>query len=150
LGGSVVFRDTKNGENRKVILTKELTKFLEQVIELNPFSEQVFCNRNGRPLKSIDGAFKAACKRAEINNLRFHDLRHTFCTRMANSGVNPFMIMQIVGHKDMATAKRYTNPTDEHLFETMRKMSHQFSQHTKLDNKTDFPDNMESKVSLNS
>ena len=53
--------------------------------------------------------------RAGIKDLRFHDLRHTFCTRMAYLGINPFTIMQVVGHKDTKTAKRYTNPTDEHM-----------------------------------
>ena len=44
LGGSIVFRDTKNGENRKVVLTKELTGFLKQVINVGSFSEHVFCH----------------------------------------------------------------------------------------------------------
>ena len=150
LGGSMVFRDTKNGENRKVILTKELTGFLKKVINIGSFSEYVFCHKNGQPLKSFDGAFRAVCKRAGINNFRFHDLRHTFCTRMASVGVNPFMIMQIVGHKDTTTAKRYTNPTDDHLLVAMGKMSHQFSQHSTLDNNSVFADNRESQVNINS
>jgi integrase len=149
-GGSIMFRDTKNGENRKVVLTKELTDFLKQVINISCFSEHVFCHKNGQPVKSFIGSFKAVCKRAGIKDLRFHDLRHTFCTRMANAGVNPFIIMQIVGHKDTSTAKRYTNPTDEHLLAAMGKMSHQFSQHTKLDSNLVFSDNKESKVKINS
>ena len=60
------------------------------------------------------------------------------------------MIMQIVGHKDTATAKRYTNPTDEHLLAAMEKMSQQFSQHSTLDNNLVFSDNRESKVNINS
>ena len=150
LGGSIVFRDTKNGENRKVVLTKELTGFLKQVINVGSFSEHVFCHKNGQPLKSFDSGFRAVLKRAGINNFRFHDLRHTFCTRMANAGVNPFMIMHVVGHKDTSTAKRYTNPTDEHLLVAMGKMSHQFSQHTTLDSNSVFSDNRESKVNINS
>ena len=51
LGSSIVFRDTKNGENRKVVLTKELTGFLKQAINLGYFSEHVFCHKNGQPLK---------------------------------------------------------------------------------------------------
>ncbi len=144
LGGSIIFRDTKNGENRKVVLTKELTGFLKKVINIDCFSENVFCHKNGQPLKSFDSGFRAVLKRAGINNFRFHDLRHTFCTRMANEGVNPFMIMHVVGHKDTATAKRYTNPTDEHLLVAMEKMSHQFSQHSTLDNNSVFSDNRES------
>jgi len=150
LGGSIVFRDTKNGENRKVVLTKELTGFLKKVINVDSFSEHVFCHKNGQPLKSFDSGFRAVLKRAGIENLRFYDLRHTFCTRMASAGVNPFIIMQIVGHKDTATAKRYTNPTDEHLLAAMEKMSHQFSQHSTLDSNLVFSDNRESKVTINS
>jgi len=50
---------------------------------------------------------------------------------MANAGISPFVIMQIVGHKDTKTAKRYTNPTDDHLLAAMAKLvikSHEFSQ----------------------
>ncbi len=150
LGGSIVFRDTKNGENRKVVLTKKLTGFLKKVINVDSSSKHVFCYKNGQPLKSFDSGFRAVLKRAGIENLRFHDLRHTFCTRMASEGINPFMIMQIVGHKDTATAKRYTNPTDEHLLAAMEKMSHQFSQHSTLDSNSVFSDNRESKVNINS
>jgi integrase len=145
-----VFRDTKNGENRKVVLTKELTGFLKQVVNVGYFSEHVFCHKNGQFLKSFDGAFRAVCKRAGIDNFRFHDLRHTFCTRMASAGVSPFMIMQVVKHKDTATAKRDTNPTDEHLLAAMGKMSHQFSQYSTLDSNSVFSDNRESKVNINS
>jgi integrase len=132
------------------VLTKELTGFLKKVINVDSFSEHVFCYKNGQPLKSFDSGFRAVLKRTGIENLRFHDLRHTFCTRMASAGVNPFMIMQIVGHKDTATAKRYTNPTGEHLLVAMGKMSHQFSQHTELDNNLVFSDNRESKVNIDS
>ena len=129
---------------------KRLAGFLKQVIIVGYFSEHVFCHKNGQPLKSFDCGFRAVLKRAGINNFRFHDLRHTFCTRMANARVNPFMIMHVVGHKDTSTAKRYTNPTDEHLLVAMGKMSHQFSQHTTLDSNSVFSDNRESKVNINS
>jgi hypothetical protein len=35
--------------------------------------------------------------------------------------------MQVVGHKDTKTARRYTNPTDEHMLSAMSKVSRQFS-----------------------
>jgi integrase len=131
LGGFIILRDTKIGESRRVPLTKELTDFLKKVINQYPESEYVFNQKNGQPYKDLKEGYNAACKRAGIKNLRFHDLRHTFCTRMANEGVSPFVIMQIVGHKDTKTAKRYTNPTDEHLLAAMAKLvkkSHVFSQ----------------------
>ena len=127
-----------------------MTGFLKQVINVGYFSEHIFYHKNGQPLKSFDGAFRVICKRAGIKDFRFHDLLHTFCTRMASVGVNPFMIMQIVGHKDTKTAKWYTNPTDDHLLVAMGKMSHQFSQHSTLDNNSVFSDNTESQVNIKS
>jgi len=41
---------------------------------------------NGKPLKSIRTAFENACKRAGIKTLRFHNLRHTFTTRLVLAG----------------------------------------------------------------
>ena len=46
---------------------------------------------------------------------------------MTYLGINPFTIMQVVGYKDTKTAKRYTNPTDEHMLAAMSKVSRQFS-----------------------
>jgi len=139
IGGYISLRDTKNGDNRKVMLTKGLTEFLKRVIKDHGHGDYVFTNpRTNEPYFEIKEQYRNACKRSGIADLRFHDLRHTFCTRMAASGVNPFVIMPIVGHKDAKTAKRYTNPTDAHLMAAMAKMekeSHQFSQHAQTENK---------------
>jgi len=51
-----------------------------------PYS-QIFTYRN-KPLKDIRTAFKNACNRAGIKNLRFHDFRHTFATRLVLAGVD--------------------------------------------------------------
>jgi len=56
--------------------------------------EYVFANRKGvRPSSSgVRSAFVKACAEAEIEGFRFHDLRHTFSTRMGDRGVSPFVI----------------------------------------------------------
>ena len=133
---SLIFRNTKNGTNRKVVLTREITEFLKDIISKNTLSDYVFSHLNGEKLKSFDAMFRKVCNRAEIENLRLHDLRHTFCTRMANEGVNPFTIMQIVGHENVETAKRYNNPSDEHLLIVLEKISsRQISRHITEDSK---------------
>ncbi|MFB3148718.1 MAG: tyrosine-type recombinase/integrase [Thermodesulfobacteriota bacterium] len=48
---------------------------------------EIFTYRN-KPLKDIRTAFKNACNRAGIKNLRFHDLRHIFVTRLVLAGVD--------------------------------------------------------------
>ena len=72
----------------------------------------MFINNKGEPIKTIRTAFKAACKRAGLKNLRFHDLRHTAATRMVESGVNIVSISKILGHSDIKTTMRYAHPED--------------------------------------
>jgi hypothetical protein len=43
--------------------------------------------------------FESAKRRAKIDNFRWHDLRHTFCSRLAQAGVNLKVIQQAAGHK---------------------------------------------------
>jgi integrase len=87
--GTIVLGDTKNGESRKIPLTKELTDLFKRIID-NAWDESpyLFCNRKPRrPIRDIKTSFTKCCRRASIENLKFHDLRHTFCTRLANEGV---------------------------------------------------------------
>jgi integrase len=124
LGGHIQLRDTKTGDNRKVPLTKELVAFLRQIIkDYSHGTEFVFFNpEKKKPYFEFKGQWRNACKRAGIDNLHYHDLKHTFCTRMSAAKVNQFVIMKIVGQKDPKTALRYTNPTDENLMAAMQEL----------------------------
>jgi len=61
---------------------------------------QIFTYRN-KPLKDIRTAFENACKRAGIKNLRFHDLRHTFATRLVLAGVDLATVSKLLGHSSI-------------------------------------------------
>lgn len=52
------------------------------------------------------------CKRAGITNLHWHDLRHTFGTRMAEAGHSEATISELMGHSDPKTTRRYTHGTE--------------------------------------
>jgi integrase len=56
-------------------------------------------------IHTLRKAFNAALKRAKIEGFRFHDLRHTFASRLAQSGVDPYAIQRMMGHKNFATAQ---------------------------------------------
>jgi integrase len=58
----------------------------------------VFHMTRGEGFGRVGCGFKAACERAEIEDLRFHDLRHTFETRSLEGGTNPVHIVKIMGH----------------------------------------------------
>jgi integrase len=57
--------------------------------------------------------FETACHQAGIENLRFHDLRRTFGTRLAKSGVPIHEISRLLGHTNLETTFRYLGLTDD-------------------------------------
>ena len=72
-----------------------------------------------------------------IEDLRFHDLRHTFATRAVELGSPIVAISKIPGHQDLKTTMRYSHPEDS-LRETVKKLesySHTDSQTDTLENR---------------
>jgi integrase len=57
-------------------------------------------------------SFLGALRRAGIEGLRFHDLRHTAATRMIESGASIVAVSKILGHEDLKTTMRYAHPED--------------------------------------
>lgn len=49
----------------------------------------------------------------------FHDLRHTFCSRLIESGVDVGVVQQVMGHAHLHTTKRYVHLSDRYLVEKM-------------------------------
>lgn len=57
----------------------------------------------------ISQAFSRICKRAELSDLRFHDMRHEATSRLFERGLNPMQVAAITGHKTLQMLKRYTH-----------------------------------------
>ncbi|MGH2899628.1 MAG: tyrosine-type recombinase/integrase, partial [Solirubrobacteraceae bacterium] len=67
--------------------------------------------QSGRPLdrSKLGRRFKAACADAGVRAVRFHDLRHTFATRLAASGQPMRTIQEFLGHADSKTTQIYAH-----------------------------------------
>ena len=67
--------------------------------------------RRGRPsiASKIRKRFVAALDRASLRRVRFHDLRHTFGTHCAASGVPLRALQEWMGHKDAKTTEIYAD-----------------------------------------
>lgn len=59
--------------------------------------------------ESLKAAWKRACERAGVDDLRIQDLRHTAATRLALKSGNVFLVKALTGHKTMAMLERYVN-----------------------------------------
>jgi integrase len=97
--------DTKTQEKREIPLNDTLV-YLLQYVPKTLGSPYVFTYR-GKRMASVKTAFKLACRKAGVENFRFHDLRHCMVTNFRKAGVSDNVIMSISGHKTHAVFKRY-------------------------------------------
>jgi integrase len=103
--GCIYVTNTKSGRDRAVPLNDEARAVLAG---LSRDSSLVLGE-----LPRVTVAFRKACSKAGIEDLKFHDLRHTFATRLADVGVDAFTIQALLGHQSLQMVQRYTHPTEE-------------------------------------
>lgn len=74
----------------------------------------LFHRRTGHNLSAAGGAFKLAVERARLYDLNFHDLRHTFATRV-RLHADAFTVRDLLGHSKVDTSDVYVNaaPLDD-------------------------------------
>ena len=82
-------------------------------------TEKVFGEKGGERLQpaNLEYNFRQAVKRAGLKDLRFHDLRHTFATRLVRSGADIYAVQRLLGHKSLEMTSRYAH----HDVESLRK-----------------------------
>lgn len=97
--------NNKTGKLDIIPLRAEMKVILMNLIEENegrtPFVFNYYDPRYGgkyRPVKGIQHAFQAACRRAGIEGLQFRDLRRTGATRLHEAGVDPLIVQRLLRH----------------------------------------------------
>jgi len=127
--------DTKTDDARLVPLTADLTARLKDLYKVRYLNEPHVFLVKGKSVQSIKTAFNAACRRAGIEDFRFHDFRHTAVTNMRRAGIDHLTIMRITGHKTMEVFKRYNSFLEGDLrdaadrFNTYLTLAHQSGDH---------------------
>ncbi len=111
------FVDTKNGENRTIRLCDRVCHTLRNVGPKD--SGPVFTFR-GRPIRSVKTAFDKARAKAGLDDVRFHDLRHTFASRLVQAGVPLYEVMHLTGHKSLEMAQRYAHLAPDYAERAMQ------------------------------
>jgi integrase len=104
----------KNGEARSVPMNNTLTMLLKSGRLQAAEGERVFRNRHGQPYRSFRTAFERAVRQAGIQDFTFHDLRHTFASRLVMAGVDLPTVKELLGHKDITMTLRYAHLSSDH------------------------------------
>lgn len=66
-------------------------------------------------VQDVKTGFRAACRRAGLDGVRFHDLRHTAASRMVETGIDLVTVSKILGHASIQMTMRYAHPTPENM-----------------------------------
>ena len=64
---------------------------------------------------ALSGLWNKACKRAEIEDLNFHALRHEATSRIFENGANVVEMASVIDHRDLRMLIRYTHLRAENL-----------------------------------
>lgn len=122
----VRFTDTKNGEDRTVRLCD---RALATLASLEPKDSGSVFTFRGKSIESVRTAFNKARKKAGLEDVRFHDLRHTFASRLVQAGVPLYDVMHMTGHKSLEMVQRYAHLApdyQERALEALKSLGHDF------------------------
>ena len=107
---------SKNDEKRTIPMNAKIFEMLKARFKVRPIHDRVLYWEKG-PLKVdvIQFQFKKACRKGGIEDLHFHDLRHTFATRLVQAGEDIYTVQRLLGHKSSAMTARYAHHSTESL-----------------------------------
>lgn len=124
--GSLRLARTKNGQGRPVPLVGPVLPLLRQHAQRFGSSRWVFPRLDGQKPIYIDYAWVTACRRAALEDLHLHDLRHTAASYLALSGASLRDIAEILGHRSLAQTFKYTHLSESHTRGVLARMAEQF------------------------
>ena len=115
-------RDSKTGA-RTLSLSPEAGKVLSELPRIpdNPF---VIAGRlKGTHMRNVNGPWTIIRKRAGLEDVRLHDLRHSFASRALALGESLPMIGKLLGHSQIETTARYAHLARESVHESAARIA---------------------------
>jgi len=110
----VLIPKSKNGKPRTIPLSSVARNVFADLLSDESTSEYVFANPDtNRPYTDIGKLFAKACADAGIEDLTFHDLRHTFASRLREAGVDAITRRDLLGHSTVQMSDDYTHSSTE-------------------------------------
>jgi len=114
----------KTQKIRGIPINKDARRVLEFWV-LGKRNEFVFYNPDtGKPFVDLKIGFKLACKKAEIDGVTWHTLRHTFASRLVDRGVDIVTVKELLGHSSIMVTMRYTHTNLESKRAAVEKLLH--------------------------
>ena len=114
---------TKQKKMHRVPLNRPARELLSKVKAHGLSERYVFAGRqSGKPLRDLHRKWKAICKEADIEDLRMHDLRHSYASFLVSAGLSLPVIGALLGHAQPSTPARYAHLFDDPLREATERV----------------------------
>ncbi len=121
---TATFHETKNGETRTVPLSHTVLECLKEERQRRLMvSSYIFPNTNGQQPADIRTAWENAIEKANLQGIRFHDLRHTTASHLAMNGASTLEIAAVLGHKTLSMVKRYSHLSLSATAQALKRMN---------------------------
>jgi integrase len=86
-------------------------------------STNYVCQRDAEQKRDLRTWFERARDKAGIEDFRFHDIRHTFASRLVMAGVDIRTVQELLGHKSIVMTMRYAHLAQDHRQSAVEKMA---------------------------
>ncbi len=111
---TVIGEGAKSGQTRCVPLNTKAFSTLTSWINQSQPSTYIFPSpKTGKRLDNIDSSWETLRELSGLNDVRLHDLRHTFGTRLAHASIDLVTIKELMGHENLETTARYLHTNDQ-------------------------------------
>lgn len=116
--------DSKTKSSNRRIPMNETVWGLMTALKANRQGDLVFPSHKkaGYPLRDPKVAFQKAVRLSGIPHIRFHDLRHTFATRLVRAGVDLITVQQLLGHAKVTMTARYAHSLADDKIAAVRRL----------------------------
>lgn len=123
--------NSKNGQGRHVPLNADARAAFERLRKTQvgdgpiPIAPEgpIFVGRGGQRLLGPRHWFEDAVKKAGLRNLTWHDLRHTFASRLVMADVDIRTVAELMGHKSIQMTMRYAHLAPEHKLVAVERLA---------------------------
>ena len=115
---TIIIQESKSGKPRTLPVNQIAFDILEERSKIrNIMNDLVFVSNAGSKIDrhNLRRAFNIAIKNAGIHDFHFHDLRHTFATRLAQRGIDIYKISKLLGHHSIEMTQRYAHHCPDSL-----------------------------------
>ena len=121
--GRAILHKTKNNERRAVAITGHAMGVLKELNrQRNIDNKLIFPGKSAPPI-NLRKPWLEAVKKAQLDDFKFHDLRHSAASYLAMNGASLAEIAEVLGHKTLQMVKRYAHLSEGHTARVVESMN---------------------------